>query len=136
MNNLFFLLIIHSYDINSCKQQQEKFIRISSGLAIIVSYIVNFKFAFLTSAYYFEKKFFKKENNEKIIEFSIYFIVKRIIINQRMNFSVIIVIYHSLLHINEEQLWDFCTYYLEDFIFFLLDYLYVFLALIFFKILN
>ncbi len=67
MNHLFFLLIMHSYDINSCKQQQEKFIRISPNLALIVSYIVNFKFSFLTSAYYFEKNFLKKENKKKII---------------------------------------------------------------------
>jgi len=136
MNHLFFLLIMHSYDINSCKQQQEKFIRISPNLALIVSYIVNFKFSFLTSAYYFEKNFLKKENNKKIIEFSIFFIVKRIIINQRMNCSVFLVILLSLMHIKEEQLWDFYAYYLEDFIFFLLDYLYVIIALIFYKILN
>ena len=135
-NHLFFLLILHSYDINSCKQQQQKFIKISPNLALIISYIVNFKFSFLTSAYYFEKNFFKKENNKRIVEFSLFFIVKRIIVNVRMNYSAIIIIANSLMHIKEEQLWDFCAYYLEEIIFFLLDYLYVVIGLIFFKILN
>ena len=136
MNQLFFLLIVHSYDINSSRQQQQKFIKISSSLGIMTSYISNFKFSFLTVAYYFDKNFFKKELNKKSINFSISFILKRIFINFRMNNSAILLIFHSLIKIKEEKLWDFCAYYLEDFIFFFFDYVFVIVALIIFKLIN
>ena len=136
MNQIFFLLIIHSYDFNSSRQQQQKFIKISTYLGIIISYISNFKFSFLTAAYYFDSNIFKKELNKKRIYFSISFILKRIIINLRMNNSAILLIFHSLIKIKEEKLWDFCAYYLEDFIFFFFDYIFVIFACVIFKLIN
>ena len=104
MSQLFFLLIVHSYDINSSRQQQQKFIKISSSWGVMASYISNFKFSFLTLAYYFDKNFFKKELNKKSISFSISFMLKRIFINLRMNNSAILLIFHSLIKIKEEKL--------------------------------
>ena len=102
----------------------------------MTSYISNFKFSFLTIAYYLDKNFFKKELNKKSISFSISFMLKRIFINLRMNNSAILLIFHSLIKIKEEKLWDFCAYYLEDFIFFFFDYVFVIVALIIFKLIN
>ena len=136
MNQIFFLMIVHSYDINSARQQQVKFIKISLDLGLIISYISNFKFSFLTLGYYFEKNYFSNKDNKKSIKFSIFFIIKRIIINLKLNNSAILLVYHSLIKMKDEQLWNFCTYYLEDFIVFLFDYLFVIVSLIIFKILN
>ena len=136
MNQLFFLLIVHSYDFNSSHNQQQKFLKTSIVFQSIIAYISNFKFSFLTTAYFFEKNFIKKESNEKRIDFSLSFILKRIIVNLRMNNSAILLIYHSLIKIREETLWDFCAYYLGDFIFFLFDYIFVIIALVIFKLLK
>ena len=136
MNQIFFLMIVHSYDINSARQQQEKFIRISSGLGVLISYISNFKFAFLIAAYYLEKNYLVKKDTKNYINFPLFFILKRIIINLNLNNSVILLIYQALIEMKDEQLWDFATYYLEDFILFFFDYLLVGISLLAFKIFN
>ena len=130
------LLIIHSYDINSVRQQRQKFMKISGSLAEFISFIPNFKFAFITLVYYFENNFCYEKNRKKIIAFSLSFILKKIIINLRINNSSILLIYHTLIRIREDKLWDFCSYYLEDFILFFFDYLWFIFALIFIKIMN
>ena len=136
MNQLFFLLITHHYDINTTRQQQQKFIKISSFLLNAISYLSNFKFCFLTATYYFDKHYLKKESNKMRIGFSIYFMLKRIIVNLRMNNSMVLLIFHSLINIKAEKLLDFCVYYLVDFAFSLFDYIFVIFALIIFKLIN
>ena len=108
----------------------------SSVLGIIISYISNFKFSFITIGYFLEKNFYTKKNNKKIIEFSIYFILKRIIINLRLNNSVILLIFNSLIKMKEEELLEFYSYFLVDFILFFFDYLCIVISLVIFKILN
>ena len=136
MNQLFYILIIHSYDLNTARQQQEKFIRISGSLGIIFSYVSNFKFSFITLAYYFEKIFFETKNNKKIINFSIFFILKKIIVNLRLNNSTVLIIFHLLIKKKAEQTLDFYSYYLEDLIFFFFDHFFIVVYLIIFKIIN
>ena len=131
MNQLLFLLIIHSYDFNSSKQQKQKFIKfISSFLPNMATFIANYKFSFIIIGYFLEKNFITKKDNRNTIEFSIYFMIKRIIINLRLNDSVILLIFHSLINIKEEESLEFYSYYLVDFILFAFDYLCVIFSII------
>ena len=137
MNQLLFLLIVHSYDMNTSKQQKQKFMRISSFLEKWITTITNYKFSFITAVYIIEKNFYKINNNKIEIRFSLFFILKRIIINLRLNNSINLFIFQSLIIIKEEESFGLFSYYLIDFMLFLFDYLCVvvqFVCLLFVKI--
>ena len=123
MNQLLFLLIVHSYDMNTSKQQKQKFMRISSFLEKWITTITNYKFSFITAAYFIEKNFYKIKNNKCTIGFSLFFILKRCIINLRMNNSINLYIFQSLISIKEEESFGLFSYYLIDFMLFVFDYL-------------
>ena len=122
MNQLLFLLIVHSYDMNTSKQQKQKFMRISSFLEKWITTITNYKFSFITAAYFIEKNFYKIKNNKCTIGFSLFFILKRCIINLRMNNSINLYIFQSLISIKEEESFGLFSYYLIDFMLFVFDY--------------
>ena len=99
MNHIFTLLIIHCYDMNSSKSQQQKFIKVFPTLGDIIAYISNFKFYFITICYFLEinlKNVCKKKFDEDRFEFLVCFILKRIIINLKLNHSRLLLIFHSL----------------------------------------
>ena len=64
MNQMLFLLVIHSYDFNSSKQQKQKFIKISSLLSSIATFIANYKFSFVVAVYFIEKNILKKKKKK------------------------------------------------------------------------
>ena len=130
MNQLLFLLIVHSYDLNTSKQQKQKFMRISSFLEKWITTITNYKFSFITAVYIIEKNFYKIKDNKIEIRFSLFFMLKRIIINLRLNNSINLFIFQSLITIKEEESFGLFSYYLIDFMLFLFDYLCVVVQLV------
>ena len=139
MNHIFILLIIHCYDINASKSQEQKFIKVFPSLGEIISYTSNFKFSFISICYFLEinlNNIFKIRTNEEGIEFLLFFILKRIIINLKLNNSGILLIYHSLFKAKEEELLSLYNYYLADFILFLFDFIYIIFSFVFYRVLN
>ena len=122
MNQMLFLLVIHSYDFNSSKQQKQKFIKISSLLSSIATFIANYKFSFVVAVYFIEKKYLEKKEEKKEINFSLIFILKRIIINLRLNNTTLFLIFNYLIKMKEEEAMEFISYFLVDFILFVFDY--------------
>ena len=139
MNHIFCLLIIHCYDMNSSKSQEQKFIKVFPSLGEIISYISNFKFSFIAISYLLEiniKNVYQIKKHEEGIEFLLFFIIKRIIINLKLNNTGIMLVYHSLFKVKEEELLSLYNYYLADLIIFLFDFIYIIFSFAFYKIVN
>ena len=129
INHLFYLLIQHSYSTNSARTQQQKFIYISQELSIIVPFITKYRFSFILAGFLLKKNFY--DINKVKNEFSMYFIIQKIIFYLRLNYVIIFLFYNLLINIKDEEFLYFIDYYFVDFFIIIFDYLVVILSLIF-----
>ena len=129
INHIFYLLIQHSYSTNSAKTQQQKFIKISSICGIMIAFISKYRFSFIIVGYLLNKNFIDK-NTEKN-EFSLFFIIQKIILYLRLNYAGIFLFYNLLIKIRDEEFLQMIDYYLVDFSIIFFDYLVIMLSSIF-----
>ena len=125
--------------MNSSKAQQQKFIKVFPTLGDIIAYISNFKFSFITICYFLEinlKNVYKKKFDEDRFEFLVCFILKRIIINLKLNHSGLLLIFHSLIQSKEEELFSLYSYYIADLVLFIFDFIYIIFSFVFLRLLN
>ena len=129
INHIFYLLVQHSYSTNSAKTQQQKFIKISSICGIMIAFISKYRFSFIIVGYLLKKNFFDKSTTKT--EFSLFFIIQKIILYLRLNYVGIFLFYNLLIKIRDEEFLQLIDYYFVDFSVIFFDYLVIVLSLIF-----
>ena len=115
-----FALIKNSFGFESDKNQISKTIYVLSFLKVIISNVEKYRYIFFIVGYFLEKGIYDNKNKN---EYSMIFLVRKILVGIRIDLDIIFFFYQMLININDKIYVECIVYYFVNTGFLLIDYL-------------
>ena len=131
-NQNAFALMKNSFGLEIDKVQQSKVLHILTFLGAIFGNLSFYRFSFIIIGFYLEKEIYDK--NEIIQSFSLDFIIRKILLNIRIDIDIIFLFYQILININDTFFVDLLMHFCVNFSLFIFGYIGFGLTILFRKI--
>jgi hypothetical protein len=120
-NQSSFALMKNSFGLDTDKIQQVKALYVLKFLKPIFGKVAGYRFTLITLGFYLEKNFYDKNGNNK--DFSLDFILRKLILGFRIDLDILYIFYQMLININDRLFVDLYIYFFVNASLFFLDYL-------------
>ena len=131
-NQNAFGLMKYSFGLELDTVQQSKTLYVLNFIGPFFGNVSFYRYSFILLGFYLEKDIYDKK--EIIQNFSLDFIIRKILLNIKIDTDIIYLFYQILININDKLFIDLLMHFLVNFALFFLDYLGFFLTKLFQKI--
>jgi len=128
-NQSSFALLKKSFGLELDKVQSVKVLYILKFLQPIFGMITKYRFTLIVLGFYLENNFYDKTENKK--DFSLDFILRKLILGLRIDLDILYIFYQMLININDRLFIDLYIYFFVNISLFILDYFGFWIGIIF-----
>ena len=120
-NQSAFALLKNAFGLESDNVQGIKFLKVLNFLKPVFGSVTRFRFSLMILAYYLDKGIYEKNDNNK--NYSLDFLVRKILLGLRMDLDIIYLFFQMLININDKLFTELYIYFYINVSLFILDYL-------------